>query len=196
LGPLLSNILDCFKGNLAGQNDFQYAGLSFPIAQFFITSCRAFPTSWDNLPPSPDIWFLSFFVFAASNRISKGNLIEQNKPFSYARIEANTSHYKGGVLSFGLVLRFFGALVLWLFGEFPNGPRGCLFSPFLSFFCTDFLVHFTRRSKCAKSLRFLKEGNRDDGEWLPLSKDYHFLFGGYCKGAKSRESYSANELCP
>jgi len=173
---------------LAGQNDFQYAGLSFPIAQFFITSCRAFPTSWDNLPPSPDISFLSFFVFAASNRISKGNLIEQNKPFSYARIEANTSHYKGGVLSFGLVLRFFG--------EFPNGPRGCLFSPFLSFFCTDFLVHFTRRSKCAKSLRFLKEGNRDDGEWLPLSKDYHFLFGGYCKGAKSRESYSANELCP
>jgi len=144
----------------------------------------------------PPIFGFFFFVFAASNRISKGNLIEQNKPFSYARIEANTSHYKGGVLSFGLVLRFFGALVLWLFGEFPNGPRGCLFSPFLSFFCTDFLVHFTRRSKCAKSLRFLKEGNRDDGEWLPLSKDYHFLFGGYCKGAKSRESYSANELCP
>jgi len=124
----------------------------------------------------PPIFGFFFFVFAASNRISKGNLIEQNKPFSYARIEANTSHYKGGVLSFGLVLRFFG--------EFPNGPRGCLFSPFLSFFCTDFLVHFTRRSKCAKSLRFLKEGNRDDGEWLPLSKDYHFLLGDIVRERK------------
>jgi len=90
---------------------FNILGLPFPIAQFFIASCRAFPTSWDNLPHSPySSCYFFVCVFAASVLISKGNLIEQNKPFSYARIEANTSHYKG---EYCHLVWFFGSPILW-----------------------------------------------------------------------------------
>lgn len=177
---------------------FNILGLPFPIAQFFIASCRAFPTSWDNLPHSPySSCYFFVCVFAASVLISKGNLIEQNKPFSYARIEANTSHYKG---EYCHLVWFFGSPILW--GIFKRAKGLPLIFSF--FFCTDFLVHFTRRSKCAKSLRFWKEGGScGDREWLPLSKDYHFLLGDIVKERRESKEWvpfwgqsSANEVCP